>query len=268
MESTLTEAQAVLAHIVRRHRLTPDEADDFGGEVMVRLLDNDSGILRKHDGKNSLKAYLTVVIQRMLYDYRRKQWGRWRPSAAATRIGPVALRLEELVYKDGHSFSDACRFLRERFGYEESEEQLGDIWAKLPVRVKGTHRPEHLESFVEPPSDDGDPQSEALTTEQTDAISSLYRLLAALREELPDEDALILSLRFERGFSVSKIARALNLPQRSLFRRIRKLLEQLKESMLEAGVTAESVNQLLGDDYDAPVHKAKIRHKPVSDSDG
>lgn len=264
--SSVALIMPVVRHIVRRYRLTPDEAEDFGGEVMLRLLENDSAILRKHDCKSSLKAYLAVVINRMLLDYRRKHWGRWRPSAEALRLGPVTLRLEELVYRDGHSFSDACRLLRERFDYEEDDDQLGELWARLPAR--SSRRTEDLSDFVEPPSEEGDPLSLGLQKEKTDALWDLYRLVEKVRKELSDEDALIVSLRFERGFSVPRIAKALNIPQRTLYRRVPRILEQIREALIEAGISAETVGKLLSDDYDSPDHQAKIQRKDVSDRDG
>ena len=69
--------------VSRRNLLLPDEADDFRGEVMLKLVEDDYKLLRRYSGKGTLKAYLAVVINRLLLDYRRKQWGRWRPSAAA-----------------------------------------------------------------------------------------------------------------------------------------------------------------------------------------
>ncbi len=45
----------------------------------------------------------------MLLDYQNHLWGKWHPSAEAKRLGPMAVRLERLRYRDQLSFEEACR---------------------------------------------------------------------------------------------------------------------------------------------------------------
>src|SRR5262249_26292549 len=83
--------------LCRRHALDPDECDDFASYTKARLLDDDYAVLRKFRGESALTTYLTVVLSMFFRDYRVSRWGRWRPSAAARRRGPLAVRLETLV---------------------------------------------------------------------------------------------------------------------------------------------------------------------------
>jgi hypothetical protein len=54
----------------------------------LKLIENDYRILRSFEGLASLGTYLTTVIARLFLDFQIHEWGRWRPSAAATRLGP------------------------------------------------------------------------------------------------------------------------------------------------------------------------------------
>src|SRR5262245_62099749 len=86
----------IAAQVCRRHRLSSTEAEDFMSEVRLHFIDRDYEVLRKFEGGCSVTTYVTVVIQRLLLDYRNREWGRWRSSAQAKRLGPTAILLERL----------------------------------------------------------------------------------------------------------------------------------------------------------------------------
>jgi hypothetical protein len=52
----------ITAHFCRRYHFSREEAEDFGSHVKLKLIDDDCSILRQHQGKSSMKTYLTVVI--------------------------------------------------------------------------------------------------------------------------------------------------------------------------------------------------------------
>lgn len=78
--------EGVIRWVSRRHRLSPGDADEFGAHARLRLIDRDYEILRRFEGRSSLRTYLTTVIQRTFLDWRIAQWGKWRPSAIAERL--------------------------------------------------------------------------------------------------------------------------------------------------------------------------------------
>src|SRR4030088_1334139 len=63
--SQLPVIEAVIAHVSRRHRLAATEAQEFGSEVALRLMQNDHEVLRRFQGRSSLRTYLTVVVNRL-----------------------------------------------------------------------------------------------------------------------------------------------------------------------------------------------------------
>ena len=104
--------ERIVRTVGRRHHLSAVEQEDFAGFVSVRLLENDCAVLRKFRGKSSMWTYLAAVIERQLLDFIYERWGRWRPSATADSIGPVAVLLERLVTRDGHTLEEAMEIIR------------------------------------------------------------------------------------------------------------------------------------------------------------
>lgn len=103
--------EAVLAFICRRHRLAPDDGDEFSSWARLRLIDDECAVLRKFRGASSLRTYLVSVVLHLFQDWRNAQWGRWRPSVLARQLGPVAIELEKLVSRDGRDYEEAVETL-------------------------------------------------------------------------------------------------------------------------------------------------------------
>jgi len=55
----------VISFVSSRHHLPGTDADDFDSHVKMKLIEDDYGILRKFEGRCSLRTYLTIVIQRL-----------------------------------------------------------------------------------------------------------------------------------------------------------------------------------------------------------
>src|SRR5258706_111345 len=132
--SELALIERVIAWVCARRCLRGADAEDFGSAVKLRLIEGDYEILGRFEGRSSLKTYLAAVIQRLYLDYQTQRFGKWRPSAEARRLGPVALRLESLLYPDGLTFEEACGVLQTDFGVTESREALYELSQKLPLR--------------------------------------------------------------------------------------------------------------------------------------
>lgn len=241
--SHVEQVERVIAFVVRRRRMTPDEADDFTSVVRLKLVEDDYAVLRKFEGRSSLQTYLTVVVQRLYLDYRTSLWGKWRPSAEAKRLGPTALLLERLTTRDGLTFEEACHHMRTNCRVAESDADLFALSTRLPQRVVRRFTDDGaLDTTVSAP-----PSGDAI--EQAEHAESAGRASAALScalGELPDQDRLILQLRFEQGLQVSQIARMMHEEQKPLYRRIEQLLRRLRERLHALGVDRDSVAGWLG----------------------
>ncbi len=92
---------ALITRAARRRRLRPQDADELRSLTWTHLLKDDCRVIRRYRGVSTMATYLYVVVERVLLDMRTAQWGKWRPSAAARRLGPQAVLYERLVRRDG-----------------------------------------------------------------------------------------------------------------------------------------------------------------------
>jgi transcriptional regulator with XRE-family HTH domain len=84
--------------------------------------------------------------------------------------------------------------------------------------------------------------------ERRRASERLSSIMSALIARLPDDERLILQLRFEGGMSVAQIARALGLDQKLTYRRIERRMRDIKEELLGSGIAWRDVIDLIGRD--------------------
>lgn len=226
LESHLPVVERVVAEVARRHRVSGDVLAEFRSLVFVKLVENDYAVLQRFHGASSLRTYLTVVAQRVLLDYRNREWGRWRASAAASRIGPVAVRLEKLINRDGLSPGEAVAAI----GAERLTLACAGFVETLKVRpvVKGARA--MLGEDAIPECFDPAPGPEALAglREQERPAARVRRLVCAALHALDSEDHLIITLRFRDGLSVADVGRVLRLDAKPLYRRIDRILARLQ----------------------------------------
>lgn len=244
--SQLDVIERIVGALCRRHGVAGDDASDFGSWVKLRLIENDYAVIRKFRGESSLATYLTVVIAMLFRDYRVQRWGRWRPSAAARREGTLAVRLETLVYRDGHRLEQAADILRTAGQPGLSDREVVALFRRLPRRVP---RP-RLDSSAEPAegvpavagADDALLQSERATDQ-----AAANRVLTAALEALATEDRLVVRMHFWEGLSIADIARALGLPQKPLYRRMERALATIRARLVQSGATDSEAREALNE---------------------
>jgi DNA-directed RNA polymerase specialized sigma24 family protein len=239
--ANLPQIDRVVAFIGRRHGLDAAERDELGSVVRLKLIEGDYEILRKFEGRSRFETYLTTVVQRIFLDERVKRWGKWRPSTEAMRLGPLAVRFETLLWRDGIGREEACRAL-ESSG-PATREELDVLFAKLPPRIP---RREVGEGVMAGLADAGADAEVALRgREARDAAHKAQDALTAAFGDLSGEDRLILKMRFEDSFAIADIAVALRLEARPLYRRIDVILMGLRRRLESAGLDASVIANLV-----------------------
>ncbi|HET7233924.1 MAG TPA: sigma-70 family RNA polymerase sigma factor [Longimicrobium sp.] len=244
LEQHLPFIRRIAAKLCGRHGLDPDETDDFTSWATARLVENDYGVLRKFRGDSALTTFLTVVLSMLYRDYRVWRWGRWRPSAEARRRGPDATRLETMVYRDGYSLAQAVDLLRSRGDTSLSERELYEMFGHLPMRARGRLGDSGDQALVTEPSPSAADQ-DLLHAEAEAERDRVNQVLARALEGLPTEDALVVRLRFFENMSVAAIARALELEQKPLYRRLDRALARMRMNLEAAGISRQQVAELL-----------------------
>lgn len=221
------------------------DAEDFAARVRMTLMENDYAILRGFRGSSELKTYLASVVNHHVVSFIRSERGRWRPSAAAARQGPPAAALERLVYRDGYTLQQAGEKLRTAGNTTHSDAELGRLLGRLPERPP--LRP--VEAADPEKVLDGAP-GESRADQRVLAAEAEARhevVAAALRRvmaQLDPEDRAILRLHYEQGFTLAAVARALDLPQKPLYRRVERLLVRVRALLEGEGIGAGEVRAL------------------------
>jgi RNA polymerase sigma factor for flagellar operon FliA len=230
----------VVRHVIRRRRLRADEAEDFTSAVMLRLLEHDCAVLRSFEGRSSLRTFLVRVVERLLLDRRIRNWGKWRPSAQARRLGRLAVQLEVLVSRDGLTFSEAAETLRTNCKVPHTVAQLWRLHSLLPSRprrrtVSDRELDDLAASGLMPDTCVGRPEAAR-------AILALRRAIA----RLPAEDRALVEERFVSGIRPVSIAAMHGLQQKKLYRRFSTILKQLRACLEAEGVEPSDVSGWIG----------------------
>src|SRR5215212_4818774 len=106
-ERNLPLIEQVIAMVCRRSGMTADDIEEFAQIAKLRLLENDYAAIRAFQGRSSFSTYIASVVMRILLDHRNHEWGKWRRSAEAERLGALAVDLERLLYRDGRTVEEA-----------------------------------------------------------------------------------------------------------------------------------------------------------------
>jgi RNA polymerase sigma factor (sigma-70 family) len=228
----------VIRFVAQRSRLSGDERDEFAAEVHLKLLEHDCKILRRFEHRANLKTFLVTVIQRLFLDFRNRKWGKWRSSAAARRLGPLAQRLERLVYRDGLTFDEAVGVLTTGTQDVPSREALYALFQELP--------PKQPRRFVSDQTLDQEPvpgvtSEEALVAQEAAEPARRARLaLAKALATLSTQDQLLITLHYVDHMTVTAIARLRHLEKadhKRLYRQLEEIRQTLRALLEADGVT-------------------------------
>lgn len=257
LEALFLAYRPVVAHlagtIARRQGLRGDDADDFAGWVNLRLIERDYALFAAVREARDQRGYLAVVVANLGHEYRNQVWGRWRPSAAARRQGPVAVRLEMLVYRDGLRLDEAAQMLRSAGLTALSDRELAAMLAACPTRPAarpgraGDTDATATEAAERLPDLQAHADGPVMAAEAEAERRSIGAQLAAAVAQLPAEEQVMVRLRYWQGLSVADVARALGVLQKPLYRRLERVLAGLHAELERRGVDRESIRALLGE---------------------
>jgi len=223
----------VIASTARGSGLPPDDAEEFSQWAHLKLLERNYEPLVRFSGRSSLYTYLTVVVRRLLLDWRNLQYGKWRPSAWARQRGAVAVEFDRLVTRDGHTIGEALNIVRERRRSDTA--LLSELEANLPARYR--------RQIVAYDELEGVPVA-AVWTDQKEHAEHVAetrhrrRLLMSAWNDLAPADRQLLHLRFGRGLPVVRIAEMLNVRPKSLYPRIQRILDVFLRRLAARGEDA------------------------------
>lgn len=231
----------IVASICKRNRLTKEEGEDFASVVYLKFIADDYAVLRKFTGKcnASLHAYLIAVVQHAYQDHRNHLWGKWRPPASVIRLGPLAVKLYTMLYRDGLTLEEALARAA-----PEDREEMQRLARKLPP-PRGKRDMKDIETFDQLPSGDRTPEDVLNEREREAVAQTLEGALADAVAGLGSEDKLLLHLRLERRLSLASVAKAYGVDPRQLYRRWEQLVKQLRAKLEQRGYGPSQVAWIL-----------------------
>ncbi|MCU1231611.1 MAG: polymerase sigma factor, sigma-70 family [Acidobacteria bacterium] len=240
----LPEVERTIAFICRRHHLRDADAEDFGQFVNLKLIEHDYAILRKFEGRSELRTFLSVVVHRLLLDFRNHLLGKWRPSAEAKRLGARAVALETLLHRDRRPMDEALQTMQSAGG-DTTDEELHQLAARLPKRPI---RPRDIaiEEMPTEPASESDAERGVIDADRRQLADCVAAIVRKVIDTLPKEDRAILRMHFIEGMTVARIARALGVEQKPLYPRLLRHFAKIRRALDEASISQEDIEDLIG----------------------
>ena len=235
----------IVAGVCRRTRLTGADAEDFASEVSLALLEDDYAVLQRFEGRSSLQSFLSVVIERLFYDRRTRNLGRWFPSAQAEHMGAAAVLIEKLLTRDRRPIEQVRPIVLAAHP-ELTHAEIDRVAARLPHRTSRP-RPVAIDdvssgSFVAVDSAD----TRVLEAEASAVAERAATIVRETLASFPLEDRMIIRMHFGTSMSIAQISRVTRLPQRPLYRRIEGLTGRFRKALTDAALDPQSVSGLIG----------------------
>jgi len=212
------------------------DAAEFVSSVELKLISDNYHVFRRFRGGSSLSTYLTMVIRNHCRDFMASRWGKWRPSRAARRLGPVAIELEMLTNRDGYSDGEAIETVRSRSRGEYSPDKVERLANRLPPRMPrglALHRTA-FEAWARP--------IDCIAHREFASTYHACRMeLSRAVSRLGEDDRAILGLRFRNGLTVAGISVAMGTRQQPLYRRLSRILAKLRRDLERGGFRRDEV---------------------------
>jgi RNA polymerase sigma factor for flagellar operon FliA len=227
----------------RRHHLSHVEQQDFASYVHVELLKDDCATLRKFQNRSSWWTFLATVIEKLALDFLIEKWGRWRPSAAAEKLGAIAVILDRLVHRDGHTPEEAIEIVRAHHAAGLSYAELHAMWGQIPPRPRATNVGEEAAAAVSSTDRAEVRLEEAALQHEIDRVGRLLREAFAA---LPAQDRVMIALRYDHGLSMTEIAELMNSSVPTLHRRLDRSLKALRATLSRGGFDPRQISALIG----------------------
>ncbi len=241
-ESELQRIDDTIKRACLRCSLDGHDAEDFRSWVYLRLIQDDYRVLRHFEGRSSFGTFITVVVRNLALDYQNKIWGKWRPTAAARKLGPLAIELERLVVRDGSELREAFSVLLS-LDPELSEADLDAVVAQLPLRPR---RRFEAATALDRMGCTGSVEGRVRSAERKTKLECVQKALRCALASLEDEDRDLVRRRFRDGQTISSIARSLDLDRRQLYTRMSRCLLRLRGSLESQGLNSEDIVAVIG----------------------
>ena len=257
-EEHYDDIKKVIQSVSRKKTNQPQEIEECVSYTFEQLVNNDYAILRnfKDDGRAKIQTFLYTVINRLLIDKFRKDGtldavggakSHFRASTHAKRLGIYAESLERLLLQKKHSGEEAYQVLKNdpefSWTYDHTLKISNELW-----------RPDKfvIDEIASSKSESNSNENPEIALENKNLESKgaiIENSLEKALQGLSHEDSLMLKLRFTSQKSVSDISRLLGQSRKVVERKIRVLLDRLKDILLSNGMNYDEVSEIIKTRY-------------------
>ena len=198
--------------------------------------------LRAFKGKSKLNTYLYSLINALVIDFRRKQFGRRRIPAGVAKLGKWAETVYRFVCWQKFSFDDAYDFLRIDDLYSGSYIQF--IKEIEPIKKAPCRENPAFQSIDETPestlkninADGSNPLEFLIQKLDREMRVKAIKVIRETTVELSEDDQLLIRLVYGSDQSVAAAARVIGLPASTAGKHLKSLLAKYREKLLAVGI--------------------------------
>lgn len=220
-----------------RTRALGHEVEDVISALCVKLLEADGAVIRAHQGRGPFKAYLARIVDRFVLDYQNREWGKWRPSVHALRLGPAGVLLDQLMSRDQLPTHIAVSIVSRRLNVSEAD--LTRMAAALSL-TKRCGRRQSAISESEPTV-----MFDCERHEYPKLAHALQQALCAAVSGLDAIERSMLERRFRDNKTVSDVASELGIDRKRMYRLYEQTLTKLRRQLLGLGFDGATLSALL-----------------------
>ncbi len=196
----------------------------------------------------SFAAWLKLVVRNLYFDWFRHEHGRKSLPREIQKLGRLEQRAFKLLYWEGYSAQEAFEVLRVenpalRFAdfirrLSTVDERLSSInRAKIRSDFARARGPLSLDDEREGPPLEARAEVHVTTPEEDLLVAERRQALWDLIQELPDQDRLMVKLRFFEGLTAKQIAAATGITEPAeIYRRIERACLELRRRARARGV--------------------------------
>jgi RNA polymerase sigma factor for flagellar operon FliA len=245
----LPTVQAAVRSFGRRRNLSAEDQDDLQGDIYEKLVTDDYHALRNFEGRSSMKTYLTTLVTRLAVDRQRQQEGRWRPSAAAKRLGEHAVAIDELITRRNYPIHEVWHIMKNRPGFTLTESETEALCEQLPRRAErfkqvNFKRDEMDEQGLDIDSVTDkrpDPETEYIMKQSGDTQKQARQLLAKFSTSLTSREQLVLRMSYEDDLKLSEMVRQLGMTRHKIESLIKSIHVRFRQLLLQNGIREEQL---------------------------
>ncbi len=250
-EENLDLILRITAVLCEKSRMQQADAEDIQSLVHIKMISAEYKVFRDCKNGKVSRSYLTMIIRNVINDFFRKKDGRYKPSETAMKLGELGLLLEKLIYRLGFTFSDACEFIKTMFKNQgrkqPSTQKLEDIYSQLQPKQKKAIINLNSGQMDIVATCDETAEDAAIDEEQEQQRQVLGRIISTFRNDLSRNDQILVQMRFADDSSISSIARTLGEKRYTVDKRLKALLQDLREEILRQGFSEKDILDILQD---------------------